>query len=75
MNIELLKLRSELIYKKLIVLLAISGGSGAYSVRFYEKSEYGMAIFFLIAFMISAIGISVNYQELNNIKKETDKEI
>jgi hypothetical protein len=35
-EIEILKFKSELIYKKLIVLLAVAGGSGAYAVRFYE---------------------------------------
>ena len=74
MDIELLKLKSELIYKKLIVLLAISGGSGAYAVRFYEYAEYGMALFFLVTFFVSALGVSINYQELNAIKKELDKE-
>ncbi len=41
-NLELLKLKSELIYKKIIVLLAIAGGSLTYSVKFYEGGEYGV---------------------------------
>ena len=75
MNIELIKLKSELIYKKLIVLLAIGGGSGAYTVRFYEHAEYATATFFLVSFLIAGLGIGVNFQELNKIKKQIDKEI
>ncbi len=73
-KLEILKLKSELIYKKLIVLLAVAGGSGAYVVRFYEEETYGIAIFFLIAFLISGLGIGINFQEINSIKKILEKE-
>lgn len=72
--IEKLKLKSDLIYKKLIVLLALAGGSGAYIVKFYERGEYGILIFFLIVFILAAIGISINYYEINRMKRELDHE-
>jgi len=68
-ELELLKLESELIYKKMIVLLAIAGGSIAYSVRFYESGGYGISLFFLLTFFISGLGVGINFQEINNIKK------
>ena len=72
-NIEILKFKSELIYKKLIVLLAISGGSGAYTVRFYEHQMYGITIFFVSTFLVSALGIGINFQEINKIKKRVEE--
>ncbi len=68
-ELDILKLKSELIYKKIIVLLAIAGGSGAYTVRFYEHSEYGIALFFLFIFLIFGFGVAINYQEINKIKR------
>ncbi len=53
----------------MIVLLAIAGGSIAYSVRFYESTEYGISIFFLLTFFISGLGVGINFQEINNIKR------
>ena len=54
----------------MIVLLAIAGGSIAYSVRFYESGEYGISLFFLLTFFVSGLGVSINFQEINNIKKD-----
>lgn len=73
-EIEILKFKSELIYKKLIVLLAVAGGSGAYAVRFYEHNGYGIAIFFIMTFLVAGFGISINYQEINSIKHQLDEE-
>ena len=73
-DLEILKFRSELIYKKLIVLLAVAGGSGAYAVKFYEHLQYGFAMFFVFTFLLSALGIGINYQELNSIKQQIEKE-
>jgi len=60
-KIELLKFKSELIYKKIVVLLAVAGGSGAYSVRFYEHGNVGVALFLIVAFLFFALGIGVNF--------------
>ena len=68
-----MKLKSELIYKKLIVLLAMSGGSGAYTVRFYEHHMYGITVFFVSFFLISVLGISINFQEINKIKRVVEE--
>ena len=68
-DLELLKLKSELIYKKMIVLLAIAGGSLAYSVKFYEGGEYGISLFFLLTFLVSGLGVGINFQEINSIKR------
>jgi len=70
MDLKSIELKADLIYKKLIVLLAIAGG--AYVVKFYERGEYGILLFFLFAFIFSAIGISVNYFEINTLKKQID---
>ncbi len=73
-KIEVLKLKSELIYKKLIVFLSVAGGSGAYAVRFYEHGAYAMEIFFIVTFLIAALGITINFQEINSIKQILEKE-
>ncbi len=73
-EIEVLKLKSELIYKKLIVLLAVAGGSGAYAVRFYEHDAYGIAVFFIVTFLVAGLGIGINFQEINSIKQKLEEE-
>jgi len=72
-NFEKIKIQADLIYKKLLVLLAMAGGSGAYVVKFYERGEYVILSFFLLAFIFATIGIGVNYFEINDLKKEIDK--
>ena len=68
-RIDLLSKKADVIYKKLIVLLAASGGSGSYAVS--ESGMTNIALYLLFGFFV--VGIMINYFELNAIKKQLDK--
>jgi len=53
--------------------LAVAGGSGAYSVRFYEHGNVGVALFLIVAFLFFALGIGVNFWQINKIKMKIER--
>ncbi len=67
-KIELLSKKADVVYKKVIVLLAASGGSGSYAVA--GSGVANIAIFLLFGFFV--VGVIINYFELNDIKKQLD---
>lgn len=68
-KIDLLSKKADVVYKKVIVLLAASGGSGSYAIS--GSGMANTALFLLFGFFI--VGVIVNYFELNDIKKQLDK--
>lgn len=67
-KIDLLSKKADVVYKKVIVLLAASGGSGSYAIS--GSGVVNIALFVLFSFFI--FGVIVNYFELNSIKKQLD---
>ncbi len=67
-KIDLLSKMAEIIYKKMIILLAAVGGSGSYAIT--QHSIFQIMLFVLFGFF--SMGIVVNYFELNSIKKEME---
>lgn len=63
---------SEIVNKKLVALLAIGGGVGAYAIKFMEQNNsFGYALGMI--FVIVPTGIAYNYSELNRIKKTIEE--
>lgn len=72
--LDLLSKKSDVINKKAILLLAVSGGVGAYAVKFlFESESYLLGYLFSAVFTISAIGVFVNYNKLNKIEKKIEE--
>jgi preprotein translocase subunit SecG len=67
--IDLLSKKADIIYKKIIILIAASGGSGSYAISTDGLAKVGL--FLLFGFFIT--GIIINYFELNRVKKQFDK--
>jgi hypothetical protein len=66
-ELEKLKLKTDLIYKKLLIFSAIAGGSWIYGT----KLSNSFISFLLFGFFIFvAIGIAINILKLNAIEKE-----
>jgi hypothetical protein len=66
-RIDKLSKVADIVNKKLIVLLAIAGGVGAYAVKFIEENNlFGYALGMI--FIVVSIGIAYNYNELNRLK-------
>jgi len=68
-KLDLLSKKADVIYKKLIVLLAASGGSGSYAIS--GRGIANIALYLPFGFFV--VGVIINYFELNDIKKQFDK--
>ena len=67
-KIDLLVKRAELIYKKLFIFLAISGGSWIYGIRDTEDALLRILVF--LVFFLSSIGIILNLLKFGEIQKK-----
>jgi len=67
-QIDKLSKVADIVNKKLIALLAIDGGVGAYAIRFIEQNSlfgYMLGVIFIIV----SVGVAYNYNELNSLKQ------
>ena len=64
----------DVLYKKILVLLAIAGGSWVYGIKFYENN-YIFSFFLLFVFLFVSVIIIKNYVEMNKIIKKMQKDI
>jgi len=67
-KIDLLVKRAELIYKKMFIFLAISGGSWIYGLKDAEETILRIAVLFI--FTLSALGIILNLLKFGKIQNE-----
>ena len=71
-TIDKLSKIADIVNKKLIALLAIDGGIGAYAVKFIEQNNiFGYALG--IIFIVVSVGVAYNYNELNRLKKNMEE--
>lgn len=68
-KIDLVSKKADIIYKKMIILLAAVGGSGSYAIR--QDGILQVVLFFIFVFF--STGVVVNYFELNKMKKELEE--
>ena len=68
-KIDLISKKADIIYKKMIVLLAAVGGSGSYAVR--QEGWIQLGLFFVFGFFV--LGVVINYFELNKMKQELEE--
>jgi hypothetical protein len=71
-KIDVLSKLIDALYKKLIVLLAISGGFGAYAIKFIQHTDW-IGYIFAIAFVFVSIGVFITYIKLNMFVKELER--
>jgi len=60
----------DIVYKKMIALLATAAGSGSYAIIFLRDELYIFGFLMLLVFIVMALGIVINYQELSSLKNK-----
>ncbi len=68
-TIDLMSKKADIIYKKMIILLAVVGGSGSYAIR----QDGVLQVVLFAIFIFFAIGVVINYFELNKMKKDLEE--
>ena len=68
-EIDLLSKIIDSLYKKLIILLAIDGGFGAYAIKFLQNGNW-IGYGFAFVFIFVAIAIFYTYIDLNVFVKK-----
>ena len=68
-NIDLITKIIDSLYKKLIILLAIDGGFGAYAIKFLQNGNW-IGYGFTLVFVFVAIAIFYTYIDLNYFVKK-----
>ena len=71
-DIDILSKIIDAFYKKLIILLPIAGGIGAYSIEFFKQGNK-IGYLFAIVFILVSIAIFISYAKLNTAIKELEK--
>lgn len=72
--LDLLSKKSDVINKKAILLLAVSGGIGAYAIKFlFESDNHFLGYLFTVVFAISAIGVFINYNKSHKIEMKIEE--
>jgi len=68
-KVDILGKKADIIYKKMIILLAAVGGSGSYAIR-----QDGVLQIFLFAVAgFFSLGLVINYFELNKMKRDLEE--
>jgi len=73
-RIDFLSKIIDSLYKKLVILLAISGGFGAYSIKFLSESNW-VGYLFATVFIFVSIAVFVSYSKLNIFVKKLERMI
>ncbi len=67
--VDMLSKSGDIIYKKIIVLLASAGGSGAYAIKFLQNPQmsfYGVS--FATIFLLFSLGVLENFLRIKKIE-------
>ena len=67
---DILGKKADILYKKVVILLASAGGSGAYAVRFSQDGSFILSVVLGLFFIFSATGIGILYMKLDSLEKE-----
>ncbi len=73
-SVELLSKVIDGLYKKLVILLAIAGGFGAYAIKFINEANWVGYLFALI-FVLVSVAIFISYAKLNIFVKKLERKI
>jgi hypothetical protein len=69
-EIDLLKLRIEVIHKKLLVFIGGVAGSWIYGLKFAENNNLIISILFFIFFGLFVIGTFISLTKLSKVEEE-----
>ena len=69
-KVDILGKKADILYKKVVILLASAGGSGAYAVKFLQDGSFMGGIVLSLFFIFSSTGIGILYMKLDSLEKE-----
>lgn len=72
-KIDILHKKADIINKKALILLAVAGGTGAYTIKFFTEDNNFFGYAFLVILTISSLGAFINYVKLSRIEKEIER--
>ena len=61
--------KADLLYKKVVILLALAGGSGAYDVKFSQQGNFLLSVVLGMFFIFSATGVGMLYMKIDSLEK------
>ena len=64
----------DALYKKLVVLVAIAGGFGAYAVKFLQNENL-IGYIFIVVFIFISTAVFYTYVKLNDYIKELERSL
>ena len=73
-KVDILGKKADILYKKVVILLASAGGSGAYGVKFSQDGSFTLGAVLGMFFIFSTTGIGILYMKLDSLEKEINCE-
>jgi hypothetical protein len=71
-QVDILSKKADIIYKKVVVLLACAGGSGAYAIKFTQDGYYFLGAFLWLVFIFSIVGLGTLYYKIDILEKRIE---
>ncbi len=72
--VDMLSKNADVVYKKLIVFLASSSGSGVYAIKFLQDTQMSLyGVFFSILFLLFTLGVLENFLRIKKIEKSIEE--
>lgn len=68
---DIISKEADIVYKKIVVLLAVVGSIGGFGLSIEELNFYKVVVFLVFGFF--AFGLFYNFLELNRCKKEIER--
>jgi hypothetical protein len=71
-KVDMIAKKADIIYKKIVILLASAGGSGAYAIKFTQESSYFLGSFLWLVLIFSILGLGTLYYKINALEKRIE---
>jgi hypothetical protein len=71
-QVDIVSKKAEIIYKKVVILLASAGGSGAYAIKFTQESHFFLGAFLWLVFIFGIIDLGTLYQKIDFLEKRIE---
>jgi len=68
-RVDVLAKKADLLYKKVVILLALAGGSGAYAVKFSQQGNFLLSVVLGMFFIFSTTGVGMLYMKIDSLEK------
>jgi len=70
---DIIAKEADVVHKKMIPLLATAAGAGSYAIIFFRDGFFILGFLLICIFVMMAIGIVINFQELSRLKHKIEE--